>query len=405
MNESDVARGAMRTAHELILLGAALGVAGVFAGYVSRRIGAPVLLAFLAVGMLAGTDGLLAIDFDNYATAYLIASVALAVILFEGGLTTPMAEFRMVFWPAALLATVGVAVTAGIVGVSVWLLEGVSLRGGLLAGACVAPTDAAAVLVMLRGTAVPQRLQALLEVESGLNDPMSVFLTFTLLRLFAGTGGHGGWEVLLDFPYEMFGGAALGLGVGWLLAQTLRWLRLGPAIAPVLALATGLGVFALGQVLGVSGFLAAYLAGAATRSAGAPVREQLHPFFEGIGWLAQVVLFVMLGLLVTPHDLPPFIPGALLGAAVLILVARPVAVIPCLLPFGFSLRESAFASWVGLRGAVPIFLSLIPALADPDRDEKLFAAIFIVVVTSLLVQGWSIGAAARLLGFGSDKPP
>jgi NhaP-type Na+/H+ and K+/H+ antiporter len=192
----------------------------------------------------------------------------------------------------------------------------------------------------------------------------------------------------------------LGLAGGWALAELLKRLRLEASLAPVLVLAGGLTVFGLAQLLGASGFLAIYIAAVMTGAADYATRQQVEHFFEGMAWLAQIVLFVMLGLLIVPHELPPHLMAAGMAAVVLIVVARPVAVFACLLPFRFTLRETAFASWVGLRGAVPIYLSIIPALADPRRDERLFASIFILVISSLVLQGWTVGPAARLLGFG-----
>ena len=220
------------------------------------------------------------------------------------------------------------------------------------------------------------------------------------MHLIAEPGAMGFGDAALLFFEEMAGGAALGLAGGWALAQFLKRLRLEASLAPVLVLAGGLSVFGLAQLLGTSGFLATYLAAVVTGAAQYRARQEVEHFFEGMAWLAQIVLFVMLGLLVTPHKLPPYLLGAVVGAAVLIFLARPVAVFACLLPFRFSLRETTFASWVGLRGAVPIYLSIIPGLADPNRDERLFASIFIVVIASLIVQGWTVAAAARLLGFG-----
>ncbi len=392
---------AIAKAHELILLGGALGLLSILAGLLSRRVGAPMLLVFLALGMLAGEDGVIGIPYDDFTSAYLIGSVALAVILFEGGLKTPVSMLRLAFWPAAVLATIGVALTAAILGTFVSLVDGLPIVGALLAGSAAAPTDAAAVAVLLRraGAALPERLLALLEVESGLNDPMSVFLTLLLLRLIAEPGSVGSREAVLLFLEEMAGGAVLGLAGGWILAQLLKRLPVEGSLAPVLVLTGGLAVFGLAQLLGTSGFLATYLAAIVTGATRHRARQEVEHFFEGMAWLAQIVLFLMLGLLVTPHDLPPYLPGAIIGAAVLIFVARPVAVFACLVPFGFTMRETAFASWVGLRGAVPIYLSIIPGLADPNRDKRLFASIFIVVIASLVVQGWTVGLSARLLGF------
>ncbi|HEY1300189.1 MAG TPA: potassium/proton antiporter [Stellaceae bacterium] len=392
----------MAKSHQLILLGGGLGVLSIVAGFVSRRVGAPVLLVFLALGMLAGEDGVLGIPYEDFGSAYLIGSVALAVILFEGGLKTPFAMFRLAFWPAAVLATIGVGLTAVILGLVISAVEGVPLLGALLAGAAAAPTDAAAVAALLRraGAKLPDRLFALLAVESGLNDPMSVFLTFLVLHLIAEPGTIGGAAAVLMFVKEMAGGAALGLAGGWAITQALERMALEAALAPVLVLTGSLALFGLAQLAGTSGFLAIYLAAVITGAAAHRAREDVTHFFEGMAWLAQIVLFVMLGLLVTPHKLPPYLPGAIIGAAVLIFFARPAAVFACLLPFRFGLRETAFASWVGLRGAVPIYLGFIPALADPRRDESLFASVFILVIASLVVQGWTIGSAARLLGFG-----
>src|SRR5438105_12778641 len=392
---------AITKAHELILLGGVLGLLSIIAGLISRRVGAPMLLVFLALGMLAGEDGVLGIPYDDFTSAYLIGSVALAVILLEGGLKTPIAMLRLAFWPSAVLATIGVAVTAAILGIFVSLVDRLPLIPALLAGSAAAPTDAAAVAVLLRraGAALPERLHALLEVESGLNDPMSVFLTILLLRLIAEPGSVGIGEAALMFLEEMVGGAVIGLAGGWVLAQLLKRLRLEGSLAPVLVLTGGLAVFGLAQLLGTSGFLATYLAAIVTGATRHRTRQEVEHFFEGMAWLAQIVLFLMLGLLVTPHDLPPYLPGAIIGAAVLIFLARPVAVFACLIPFGFTMRETAFASWVGLRGAVPIYLSIIPGLVDPNRDKRLFASIFIVVIASLLVQGWTVGLSARLLGF------
>lgn len=391
----------------LILLCAVLGLLAILAGLASRRLGAPILLVFIGLGMLAGQDGILGLHFADYYAAYVIGSVALAVILFEGGVKTRLPVLRMALWPALALATIGVVVTAFVVAGFVWLIAGTHPAGALLVGAAAAPTDAAAVSALLRRSqvAVPERVSALLEVESGLNDPMSIFLTVLLLHVL--TEPH--WASFANaawlFVREMAGGAMIGLGGGWVLSLMLRRLPLEPALATVLALAAALAVFGLAQTLGTSGFLAVYVAAIMAGATAHPARDAVEHFFEGLAWLSQIALFVVLGLLVTPHNLAPFLIPGVCAAIVLILVARPVAVFACLAPFRFAPRDIAFASWVGLRGAVPIFLSILPALADPDRDARFFGGIFVLVVASLVIQGWTIAPAARLLGYGRDGGP
>lgn len=405
MGEDLFVRGqiALHAAHGLILLGGLLGVCSILAGLISRRVGAPTLLVFLLVGMLTGEDGLIGIQFDDFRGAYLVGSVALAIILFEGGVKMPIPRLRSVFWPALLLATVGVALTAGVLGACIAFLFGVRLPAGMLVGSAAAPTDAAAVNTMLRhaGVVLPGRLRALLEAESGFNDPMSIFLTVLLLHIIVAPQNLSVGAAILFFVREMAGGAVFGLAGGWLLGLALRVLRLDQAVAGVLAVAGALTLFSLAQLLGTSGFLATYLAALMVGATRYHAAEHVERFLESLSWLAQIVLFLMLGLLVTPHDLPRFIPVAVTGAIVLIFLARPIAVMPFMLPLGFTWRESAFASWVGLRGAVPIYISFLPALVDPSRDEAFFAVIFVLVVTSLVIQGWTIGLAGRILGFGT----
>jgi cell volume regulation protein A len=392
----------MGLAHEVILVASALGLLGILAGLVSRRVGAPILLVFLVLGMLAGEDGPGGIPFDNFYSAYLIGSVALAAILFDGGLKTHLSMLRLAIWPALALAVIGVAVTAGVVGVAVMWIASVPFAMAMLFGAAVAPTDAAAVGTLLGRArlALPERVTALLEVESGLNDPMSIFLTIFMIQVITAPASATWSHAALLFVSEMIGGAALGLAGGWLLAFLLRRLVIEASTAMVLALAFSLTLFGLAQVIGTSGFLAIYIAGVITGATEYRHKPEVAYFMEGFAWLAQIILFLMLGLLVTPSALLPFVPAGTVIAIVLIVIARPLAVFACLVPFGYAWRESAFASWVGLRGAVPIYLSIIPALADPGRDLRLFSGVFVVVVVSLVIQGWTISPAARLLGFG-----
>ena len=228
---------------------------------------------------------------------------------------------------------------------------------------------------------------------------MSIFLTVLLVHVIADPAwisvGHAAWL----FVEEMAGGATLGLGGGWVLAWGLRRLPIEASLSMVMALTGALALFGLAQSLGASGFLAIYLAGMVTGASVPSQHEDLKRFFDGLAWLSQIVLFLMLGLLVQPRSFPAYFVPAIAAAAILMFIARPAAVFACLLPFGFGVRETTFASWVGLRGAVPIYLSILPALADPRRDTAFFAGIFMLVVASLVVQGWTIAPAARLLGF------
>ena len=391
----------MEYAHELILVGGALGLASLFAGFVSARAGAPLLLVFLGVGMLAGEDGPGGIQFSDFRAAYLIGSIALAAILFEGGLKTSRAMLSAAFWPAAAMATAGVAITTAVVGASAVAMFDVSWVGGLEIGAVLAPTDAAAVALLLRRVrvAVPERVTALLEVESGLNDPMSVVLVVALVELATHPSGLSPGRGALLLAEEMVGGAVLGGAGGWALLAVLRRIPVETAVLPVLALAAVLTLFGGAQRAGASGFLAVYVMGVIAGTHEYRARNRVIEVHEAFAWLAQVTLFLMLGLLVTPHALLPHAVPIAAIAAVLIAVARPLAAFPCLLPFGFSVREAAFASWVGLRGAVPIYLTIIPVLAGTKEGEVLFGVAFGVVVTSLVVQGWTIGMVGRRLGF------
>ncbi len=397
----------MNTAHQLILLGGALGLISIFAGVISSRFNAPLLLVFLLLGMLAGEDGPGGIPFDNFQAAYLIGSIALAVILFEGGLKVERPMLQAAFWPALALATIGVALTAGIVGAAaVWLLS-VPWTNAFLIGAVLAPTDAAAVSTLLRAArvAVPDRVTAVLELESGLNDPMSVFLTVFLVQALTGpdgvTAGHGA----ILFLREMAGGAAIGLAAGYALLWLLRRLPVDAPIYPVLTLTGVMVVFGGAQLIEASGFLAVYLMGIIVGLNRFEAHRGLVYASEAFSWLAQIALFLMLGLLVTPHQVLPLAGPILAIAAVLIVVARPVATFACLLPFGYSGREAGFASWVGLRGAVPIYLTIIPVLAGAHDGVVLFGATFGVVIASLVLQGWTISPAARVLGFGKAPSP
>ena len=397
----------MAAAHEIILVAGVLCLLAILAGLLSARIGTPLLLVFIAVGMLAGEDGPGGILFDDFRTAYLVGSLALAAILFQGGLDTERGMIERAFWPAIALATVGVAISAGVVGTAAVFLFGVSWPEALLLGAATAPTDAAAVSVLLRASriGVPSRVIAALEVESGLNDPMSVFLTVGLVEFLTSPQGLSARHATVLFLEEMGGGATIGLVSGYALLWLFRRLSVERSVFPVLAVGCVLATFGTAQVLGASGFLAVYLAGAVVGNHEHPARQPITRFFGALGWLAQIALFLMLGLLVTPHELPPLILPALAVSAILILVARPAGVMACLLPFRWTAREAAFVAWAGLRGAVPIFLTIIPLLAGIKAGRVLFNVVFVAVIASVAVQGWTAVPVARLLRLRADDPP
>jgi cell volume regulation protein A len=396
----------MVASHEIIMVAGLLCLAAIFAGLISARIGTPLLLVFIAIGMLAGEDGPGGIAFNDFRAAYLVGSLALAAILFEGGLNTERHMIQQAFWPSLALATVGVAISAGVVGAAVVLLFGVSWPEALLLGAVTAPTDAAAVAVLLRlsRAAVPSRVVAALEVESGLNDPMSVFLTVGLVEFLTTPQHMSAGHAALLFLEEMGGGTIIGLASGYVLVLLFRKLRVEHSVFPVLTVGGALAIFGGAQVAGASGFLAVYLAGVIVANYDHPARESVKRFFGALGWLAQITLFLMLGLLVTPHELTQSILPALAVAAVLILLARPIGVMVCLLPFRWRKREAAFIAWVGLRGAVPIYLTTIPLLAGVQSGSKLFNVVFVVVIVSVAVQGWTIAPAARLLRLEAEVP-
>lgn len=401
----------MEFGNSLILISAGLILLSIFAGILSSRVGAPLLLVFLALGMLAGEDGPGGIDFDDFSTAYIIGATSLAIVLFNGGLRTPIATLRTAAAPAIMLATVGVALTAGIVAVAAHFLLDLSWVGGLLIGSTVASTDAAAVFFLLQsgGINLVRRVRATLEAESGLNDPMAVFLTIGCIELIRGGASTLGWDeaghFALEFAGDMVGGAITGLGGGFIMVVLINRLKLDSGLYPIFALAAALLIFAGTQTAGASGFLAVYLAGFVVGNRRHRARQVIERFQDGIAWLSQISMFVMLGLLVTPHLLiDSLLPGFAI-ALVLILLARPIATFACLFPFGFRLPEQVFVAWVGLRGAVPIFLASMPLLANVPQARLYFEVAFVVVFVSLIVQGWTVAAAAHLLRLALPPAP
>ena len=391
---------------QIILVVGVLSLLAVFAGAASVRLGAPLLLGLIAIGMLAGEDGPGGIQFGNFHAGYLIGSVALAVILFQGGVATERWMLRRALWPSVALATAGVAVSALVVAAATRLALGMSWPEGLLLGATVAPTDAAAVSVQLRVSKVeiPERVAGALELESGFNDPMSVFLTLALIGYMRRPGDFDAGREALRFLREMGAGAAIGLASGYVLLRIYQRLRIVRSAFPLLALGCTLTVFGGAQLIGASGFLASYLSGMVIGNYEHPAAKPVSRFFDTLGWLAQNSLFLMLGLLITPHRLPPLLGPAAFVSVVLILLARPLAVSLCLVPFGWNLREVAFISWAGLRGAVPIFLTIIPLLEGVGAGHRLFEIVFVVVIISVALQGPTLQPMARWLGLHTSRP-
>jgi len=387
--------------NELILLGGGLLSLGLISSILSCWVGMPLLLAFLLVGMMAGEHGLRLFSFHEPQAAYLVSSIALAVILFEAGLTTRIDRFRMGARPGLALATGGVVITSAITGIIAALALDVGIVEGLLIGAMVGSTDTSAVFSLLRarGVRVKPRVSATLEVESGSNDPMAMVLTVVLVEILA-SHGDGGLGLMISGLIRQFGiGIAVGvsgsMGISWLVRR-LHFTE--KEHYPLLVLAGAFVVYGISGVIGGSGFLAIYLAGLILGNHHLPNLRSILHLHSGLAWLCQIGLFLMLGLLADPVELLRLALPAMVIAAGLMLLARPIAVAICLAPFSFSWRERVFISWVGLRGAVPIVLALFPQLAGLPHSEIYLDIAFFLVIASLIFQGGSITPLARRLG-------
>jgi len=401
-----LAAGTLTVEPALLVAGLLLAVA-ILATRVSLRLGVPALLLFLGTGMLAGSDGIGGIWFDDPSLSWSVGVVALAVLLYSSGLDTDARHVRPVLGPGLTLASVGVAVSTLATAAFTRLVFGWPLLEGLLLGAIVSSTDAAAVFGVLRsaGLRLRGRIQPILELESGSNDPMAIFLTLAATGALLGTS-EGPLGATLGFALQMGVGALTGLLGGRAMRRAINRLSVPQeGLFPVFTLGLGLALFGATALLHGSGFLAVYLAGMTLGSGPLMHRRSILRFHDALAWLVQIGIFVTLGLLVFPSRLPEVAPEGLAVAAFLLLVARPLAVAVSLSPFRVPWREQAMIAWVGLRGAVPILLAIWPRVAGVPGADQVFDIVFFVVVVSVFVQGVSLPWVARLLGVGEPTQP
>lgn len=376
----------------------------VFASKISDRFGIPALLLFLVLGMIAGSEGIGGIYFDEPTVAQTISIIALVMILFSGGLQTKWNQVRPVMFESFSLATIGVLLTALVVGLFAWQYLGLSLLEGLLLGSMMSSTDAAAVFSVLRskGVSLKGNLKPLLELESGSNDPMAVFLTIGLIQLIIQPSRTPGQLIFLFFQ-QMIIGAVFGYLMGRLVAFIMNRIKLGyEGLYPVMSLAFVLITYGIAFILNGSGFLAVYLMGIVVNKVDVVHKRTLQRFHDGFAWLMQITMFLVLGLFIFPSQLIPIAGISFLIALILIFIARPLGVFATLLPSSIKFKEKVFISWVGLRGAAPIILATFPMLAGIEQSTLFFNVIFFIVLTSVLLQGTTIPTVARWLKL--DKP-
>lgn len=388
----------------LILVAGGLLAAGLVASFVATRLRVPSLVLFLGLGMLVGSEGLGWISFDDYRLARTIGVIALVLILFEGGLASGLLQLRPVLGSVIALSTVGTVITALLVGLAAAALFGFSVREGLLLGAILSSTDGAAIFAVLRGSTLSRRMARTLEGESGFNDPVAVVLVVGFIDLLT-KPGYGAGELAVLFARELGIGLALGAIVGLVAVQVMRRARLATAgLYPVASLAVAGLAYGGADALHGSGFLAVYLSALIIGSATIPAERTIVTFHEGLGWVAQVTLFLALGLLVFPDNLPSVAVKATVLALALVFVARPVAVVAATLPFSFRWPERMILGWAGLRGAVPVVLATFPVIARIPHSLQFFDIVFFAVLVSTVLQGSTFEGFARRLGLTTTEP-
>ncbi len=393
------------TVENIILIGSALLIVSILAKKLSRRISVPALIIFLVVGMLAGAEGILGIDFQNYELAQFIGVIALNFILFNGGLSTNWKSVKPILAQGIVLSTIGVFLTALSLGLFIWWIsgyyieEGLGLFESLLLGSIVSSTDAAAVFSILRskGLSLKANLKPTLELESGSNDPMAYFLTVAFIG-FVQAPDENLWSILPFFFKQIGIGAICGIAFAWLGKKLINYMNIDfDGLYPVLTIGIMYFIFSATDFVGGNGFLAVYLSGLYLGNTNIVRKYTILDWFDGMSWLMQIILFLILGLLVTPSHLLPVIGFGLLISAFLIICARPVSILLSLLPFKMSIPRRLYISWVGLRGAVPIVFATYPLIAGLEHAELFFNVVFFVSLTSVLLQGSTIPIVAKWL--------
>ena len=389
----------------IIVVGLILFVS-VYASKISEKIGLPLLLIFLMLGMFLGSEGVVGINFDNTLLAQAVGSIALIFILYSGGLDTHWEQIKPVVTSGVMLATIGVVMTALVLAGFVYVMWDITFLEALLLGSIVSSTGAAAVFMILRSQKIKlqHNIKPLLELESGSNDPMAIFLTITLLQLIVMQGSTSAWEWFVQFVAQFAIGGVLGVLCGFIFPKICAKINVSqPGLYPLISIAWLFMVFGLSALLGGNGYLSVYLAGIMTNKYAFPYKSHIIAFHDAIAWMMQIVLFLVLGLLVFPSQLPEVAWFAMLFVFVLMFVARPLGVFTALFKSGYNFKEKLFISWVGLRGAVPIILATYPFVYHLESSQLIFNVVFFMVFISVLVQGMTLKFVARYLGIAQEN--